>query len=363
VHYLKKDVPAFPRVGKGYGELTVTRRQQNANGAVRYDTVLAEWFADSDVELDSDVFARLQANDCGDEITFKTWGTADELEQLILETIKDEAGMDTIDDVDGFDISLGGVANGEWMNFGAKPAMIEDWQILSAFRNNPQFGTATINRYIHSRYRVNTQGKYKKQSTKNILGTDGIVYGDKVINIRNQKSDGYPKEHCPNYVANGEVGIVERVWQKPRAKANTHQVRFSSQPEYSYNWKSAVSDEGNNDLELAYALTVHKAQGSEFGTVILVLSEPCGLLSREMLYTAITRQKNRLVILYNAEAYHLRDYTGVELSDIACRFTNLFEKPEIVEYQKKFYEAGLIHKTARGELVRSKSEVIIADAL
>jgi len=53
----------------------------------------------------------------------------------------------------------------------------------------------------------------------------------------------------------------------------------------------------------------------------------------------------------------------MEYSDIARRFTNLFEKPDIVEYQRKFYEAGLIHKTARGELVRSKSEVIIADAL
>ena len=50
-------------------------------------------------------------------------------------------------------------------------------------------------------------------------------------------------------------------------------------------------------------------------------------------------------------------------SDIARRFTCLFEKPDIVEYQKKFYEAALIHRTARGELVRSKSEVIVADAL
>jgi hypothetical protein len=364
VNHLKKDISTFPRVGKGYGELTVTRRQQNDGGKVRYDTVLAEWYTDSDVELDSEIFVNLQANNCGDEISFKMWEAADELEQLILETVAEETKMSCIDDVDGFDFSLGGETNGKWMNFGSKPAMIEDWQILSAYRNNQQFGTATINRYIHSRYRGDARGKYKKQSTKHILGTDGIVYGDKVINIRNQKIDGYPKtDDCPNYVANGEVGIVERIWQKPKAKANTHQVKFSSQPDFSYNWRSAVSDEGNTDLELAYALTVHKAQGSEFGTVILVMSEPCGLLSREMLYTAITRQKKRLVILYNAEAYRLRDYSGVAFSDIACRFTNLFEKPEIIEHQKKLYEAGLIHKTARGELVRSKSEVIIADAL
>ena len=365
VDYLRKDISDFPRVGKGYGELTVTRRQQNNDGTERFDTLLAEWYSDSNKELDNEIFAMLQANSCGDNLAYKMWSSSEELEQLVLETVTEETDMKNIDDVDGFDFSLGGVVNGEWMNFGNKPELIEAWQILSAYRNNPVMGSATVNRYIHQRYRTDVKGKgaYKKQSTKNMLGTDGIIYGDKVINIINQKIDGYPKEDCENYVANGEVGIVERIWQKPKAKANTHQVKFSSQPKHNYNWFSTVSDEGSTSLELAYALTVHKAQGSEFGTVILILGEPSGLLSREMLYTAITRQKSRLVILYNAEAYHLRNYSSVEFSDIARRFTNLFEPPEIVEYNNKFYEDRLIHKTARGELVRSKSEVIIADAL
>ncbi|MDR0288161.1 MAG: AAA family ATPase [Clostridiales bacterium] len=363
---------SFPFVGKGYGKLTVTNRQRQREGQVRFDTLLAEWYGDTAEELDSDVFAKLQANECGGNIAFKTWETAEELENLVLETIAEEAVdesgkryMHDVNDVDGFDFSLGGTVNGDWMNFGGNPQMIEDWQILSAYRNNPQFGTATINRIIHQKYRVeaNTHSKYKKRSTKNILGTDGIVYGEKVINIRNQSLDGYPEDDCLNYVANGEVGIVERIWQKPRDKANTHQIRFSSQPKHNYNWRSAVSDEGNADLELAYALTVHKAQGSEFGKVILIIGEPCNLLSKELLYTAITRQKDKLVILYNAEAYNLRSYSSMEYSDIARRFTNLFEKPEIVEHNKKFYEANLIHKTIRGELVRSKSEVIIANML
>jgi hypothetical protein len=367
VNHLKTNIPIKPpRVGRSYGELTVTRRQQNDDGSVRYDTMLSEWYSDADNELDSDIFARLQGNDCGNNIKFKQWESPDELEQLILETLSEELGMSGIDDIDGFDFSLGGTLNGEWMNFGSKPQMIENWQILSPYRNDPKFGTSTINRYIHQRYRANihVNSKYRKASTKNILGTDGIIYGEKVINIRNQKKSGYPNNDCPNYVANGEVGIVNRIWQKPKDKENVHHVCFSSQPKFSYKWKSSVSDEGTSDLELAYALTVHKAQGSEFGRVIMIISEPCRLLSRELLYTAITRQKERLVILYNTEAYHLRNYASMEFSDIARRFTNLFEKPEIVEYKKNFYEAGLIHKTARGtELVRSKSEVIIADAL
>jgi hypothetical protein len=365
VNHLKVDIPAFPRVGKSYGELTITRRQQNEDGTERFDTMLAEWYTNNDAELDSEIFALLQANQCGKNISFKTWTTVEELEQLVLSTVAEEAGMSGVDDVDGFDLSIGGVPNGDWMNFGSKPQMIEDWQILSAYRNDPATGTATMNRYIHEQYRKNTPAtaRYKKRCTRNILGTDGIIYGDKVINIRNQKKDGYPDDGCLNMVANGEVGIVERIWQKPKAKRNTHQIRFSSQPDHNYNWDSRVSDEGNNDIELAYALTVHKAQGSEFGKVILIVSEPSNMLSKELLYTAITRQKSKLVILYNKEAYHLRNYSSMAYSDIARRFTNLFEKPDIVEYQKNFYENNLIHKTARGELVRSKSEVIIADAL
>ena len=365
VNHLEKDIPGFPKVGKSYGKLTVTRRQQNEDGSERFDTALAEWYSDSEAELDNEIFSRLQANQCGSNIAFKTWETAEELEQLILETIAEEAGMSDVNDIDGFDLSLGGTANGDWMNFGNKPEMIDNWQILSAYRNNPSFGTATINRYIHQQYRKNDEipSGHRKRSTRHILGTDGIIYGDKVINIRNHSRDGYPENGCLNSVANGEVGIVERIWQKPKDKRNTHQIRFSSQPNHNYNWPSVVSDEGSSDLELAYALTVHKAQGSEFGTVILVISEPCALLSRELLYTAITRQKSRLVILYNAQAYHLRNYASPEFSDIARRFTCLFESPEIIEYKKNFYEAGLIHKTARGELVRSKSEVIVADAL
>ena len=378
VKYLSKDIPFIPntpRVGKSYGELTITRRQQNKDGSERLDTTLAKWYSGDDADLDNDIFTMLQANQCGKNIAFKTWKTSEELETLILETIAEETVdkkgkryMRDIDDIDGFDFSLGGIVNGDWINFGSseeKTKMIEDWQILSAYRSNPQLGTSTINRYIHQRYRVDVdnKSKYKKQSTKNILGTDGIMYGDKVINVRNQDNDGYPIDDCDNYVANGEVGIVERIWQKPKAKVNTHQVRFSSQPKHCYNWKSSISEEGNSDLELAYALTVHKSQGSEFGKVILVIGEPNALVSKELLYTAITRQKERLVILYNSEAYHLKNYSLMEFSDIARRFTCLFELPDIIEYKKKFYEADLIHKTARGEFVRSKSEVIIADAL
>ena len=54
-------------------------------------------------------------------------------------------------------------------------------------------------------------------------------------------------------------------------------------------------------LELAYAITVHKAQGSQFNNVILVLNKNSRMLSRELLYTAITRAKRMVIVVGNLQ--------------------------------------------------------------
>lgn len=370
VRYLNHGVEEFPKVGKGFGELTVTMRQMSKDGTPRGDTELSKWYTGDSENLDDSIFIKLQGGGIGEHVSFKNWSTSEELEQKIFETIAEEAGMEDVDDIQGFNLSIGGtISEDGWMNFGSDPKKIEDWQVLSAYRNDAAIGTATINRYIHEKYRSQKMMVLKDckvRGTRNLLGTDGIVFGDKVINVRNQRIKGYNEKTClteDGYVANGEVGIVERIWQKPKDKKNTHQVVFSSQSHCNYNWFSTVAEEGNSDLELAYALTVHKSQGSEFGKAILVLGEPGRLLSKELLYTAITRQKDKLVILYNDAACRLRDYSSMSYSEVARRFTCLFEAPDIVEHKQKYYEQSLIHRTLKGDLVRSKSEVIIANML
>lgn len=372
VRRLNRNINEFPKVGAGFGQLTVTMRQLSDDGSPRGDTELAKWYTDDAGHLDDSLFLQLQSGRLKDRVSFKSWSTPEELEQRIYETLCEETDMKDVDDIQGFNLSIGGYINNGWMNFAGSEEhieKIEGWQILSAYRNDAAAGTATINRYIHEKYRSQKSMKLtdcQVRGTRHLLGTDGIVYGDKVINIRNQRRTGYSVEERARkegYVANGEIGIVERIWEKPKSKYDTHQIVFSSQPDVSYNWPSGVSDEGNSDLELAYALTVHKAQGSEFGKVILVLGEPGGLLSKELLYTAITRQKHKLVILYNDGAYRLRDYSSVCCSEVARRFTCLFDAPDIVKYKNNYYEQALIHRTLKGELVRSKSEVIIANML
>lgn len=366
VRSLDHDINEFPRVGKGFGQLTVTMRQLSKDGQPRGDTELAKWYMGNAEHLDDSIFIRLQSGTLGSHVSFQTWHTPEELEEAVFQTIADETEMRDVDDVEGFNKSIGGRIDGEWMNFGSAMEKVEEWQILSAYRNDAVIGTATINRYIHERYRAAELLELehcKVRSTRYPLGTDGILYGDKIINIRNQKRTGYPKGEDNRYVANGEVGIVDNLKKSEKGRGTSHQIRFASQPRCHYYWPSVIAEEGTSDLELAYALTVHKAQGSEYGKAVLVLGEPAGLLSRELLYTAITRQRNRLVILYNEEAYKLRDYSSVTYSETARRFTCLFELPHIVEYRKHYYEQALIHRTLKGELVRSKSEVIIANML
>jgi hypothetical protein len=209
---------------------------------------------------------------------------------------------------------------------------------------------------------------FRRKAVPKPIGPDRIVYGDKVINtVNHRRFSVFPKEGALQYVANGEIGIVvgkfRRQFEKWTGPLPVN-VEFSSQPKFNYTYRA--SDFGEEDrppLELAYAITIHKAQGSEFNVCFLVLPNHCRLLSRELLYTALTRQRDRLVILHQGNWADFKKYSSESFSETARRYTNLFQDPDLVLVEKHFFENSLIHRTRRGETVRSKSEVIIADNL
>jgi hypothetical protein len=87
-------------------------------------------------------------------------------------------------------------------------------------------------------------------------------------------------------------------------------------------------------------------------------------LTRELLYTALTRQKERITLLYQGDAAELKRFAEPDRSETAIRLTNLFDEPNLVETTPgTFLERGLIHTTTRGDVVRSKSEALIAELL
>jgi hypothetical protein len=202
------------------------------------------------------------------------------------------------------------------------------------------------------------------------MGAERVVYGDKVINLGNHRRAGkkvYPQDGALGYLANGEIGVTVGQW-RTGAYPKILKVEFSSQPGYTYDfYGSDFRDEGNAALELAYALTVHKAQGSQFELVILVLPEAHPILSRELIYTALTRHQGRVVVMHQGPRTLLKDFAAPERSETARRRTNLLDECRMVELSQTkgslFLQAGLIHRTSKGRAVRSKSELLIAEAL
>jgi ATP-dependent exoDNAse (exonuclease V) alpha subunit len=340
----------------------------------------ASWFKHNSGS-DENVFDKVELNKNSTKgIRFRQYN--DNLQEIILEEIVKITCMKNQDDIQKFDISLGAKINGQYTNFNTggffgipkdegAGSKAENWQILSPVKNSPD-GTFGINDLIHIKYRPTffayENGKEINKYNSQVNGLQKIGIGDKVICTENGRSDPYPKNDF-NYIANGEIGI--RVSSKK--DTNFHNVEFSTQLNVSYwgqkgiyekmcTWRYKGEDSDGN-LELAYAITIHKAQGSQFNNVILVLNKNSIMLSRELIYTAITRQKTGLVILFNDSLRNLLKYSGDLYSDLAKRCTDLFSPPKFIKLTEGWYEEAKIHKTKRGDMVRSKSEVIIANEL
>ncbi|MGB5196515.1 MAG: AAA family ATPase, partial [Candidatus Deferrimicrobium sp.] len=371
----------FPRVGPGYAELTIRRRQA---GEDREDLQLAEWFSGSPIAPgEDDVFDKVVRTGQSQHVRFVQWETADDVRSCLIDVLVGELKLKGPDDIAGFDATLGGEAWNDMRFFNPRRGekagaaeTAEGWQILSPVRSAAH-GVLDLNRLIHKQFRQvmidaarkeGWQRKYPKP-----MGPEEIVYGDKVINLVNTDPSVWWNKHRKvypakddAYIANGEIGMAVGFFRKkglPDLRWKL-EVEFSSQAGHKYDFTSRdFGEEGNAVLELAYALTVHKSQGREFGTVILVLPNPCRLLSRELLYTALTRQKDRIVIMHQGPRTELRKYSSDDRSETARRLTNLFITPSPVVINGRFFEEYLIHRTARGKMVRSKSEVIIADHL
>jgi len=364
----------FPRVAEGYAELTIERRQV---GTERADLRLARWFSSSAPSAGEDDVFSAETNELT-HIRFVEWQKPEDFQTSFIRVLAEEIHLSGIDDIRGFNKRLGSTPSGDYDYFnatrngktGAVDA-IDQWQILSPLRGNP-FGVGDINRLIHEKYRRNfldlASGPWR--SIPKPMGAERIVYGDKVINVTNHRRDGrrvYPQEGAIGYLANGEIGVAVGQWYT-RKNPKILKIEFSSQKGFTYDfYGSDFREEGETKLELAYALTVHKAQGSQFRLVILVLPEGHPILSRELIYTAITRHQDRVVIMHQGPRSILKEFASPHRSETARRKTNLLRECTMQEFPQTkgsvFLQEGLIHRTSKGLAVRSKSELLIAEAL
>ena len=170
---------------------------------------------------------------------------------------------------------------------------LRDIQVLSPMYRG-ETGALNLNQRLQQR--LNAGGRpYHHRGNE-------LRVGDKVMQVKNNYDKG---------VFNGDMGIVERL----DADKQILWVRF----DYAVEYDQADLDE----LTLAYAISTHRSQGSEFPVVVLPLTtQHYVMLQRNLLYTAITRAKKMVVIVGTDKALKL----AIENDEVARRFTTLKQR-------------------------------------
>ena len=211
---------------------------------------------------------------------------------------------------------------------------------------------------VQARYRGGLLNRARRAGNpkEKPFGEQELVWTDKVIQVFNSRRNAWPRGQGLNYVANGEIGFISNT---DKIYDNL-EVIFSTQPDVSYRYyRNQV--EGN--LELAYALTVHKAQGSDFNYVFLILPRSATTLSKELIYTGLTQFRRKLIVLIERDTDVLERLRSPLASATLLRSTSLFVRAVRGKSEGKWYANHLIHRTAKNVLVQSKSEVIVADTV
>ncbi len=148
-------------------------------------------------------------------------------------------------------------------------------------------GTQNLNRLLQ-------QALNPAHKDKGELTVAGQIFrtGDKVMQVKNNYNiEWESKEDKGRGIFNGDIGILKHI----DTKSGTVEVDFDGR-------ETVIPGENLTELELAYAVTVHKSQGSEFKAVILpVISLVPNLAYRNLLYTAVTRAKDMLITVGSAE--------------------------------------------------------------
>ncbi|SDJ90750.1 SF1B family DNA helicase RecD2 [Natronincola ferrireducens] len=170
---------------------------------------------------------------------------------------------------------------------------IKDIQVLTPMKKG-ETGTINLNKELQQALNPSAPWKKEKEMKEKLLRS-----GDKVMQIKNnytlkwESLDPDAEEEKGEGVFNGDIGYIQAVDQEDQELT----VLFDDYRLVTYSFAQL------EELELAYCVTIHKSQGSEFPVVVMPITwGPPMLLTRNLLYTAITRAKN-LVVLVGSENY------------------------------------------------------------
>ena len=259
----------------------------------------------------------------------------------------------------------------------------ELYQVLTPYRGE-EFGTESLNAAFQELVQGRPPGEMR------IIDHSGIALNDKVIQIKNRPPSKpiwawswSMRRNEQVEVYNGELGFANpHSFDASRTRWAGFrpircQVSFSSKLDYAVGYgrdlgkrpdgKRLRREDIDDNLELAYAVSIHKAQGSEFDHVYFVVPKhKQTLLSRELFYTGLTRAARRCTLLIEEDISPLLSMRRLERSRLLWINASLFSfrpVPDDLRVLGGWYEEGKIHSTLTEYMVRSKSEVIIANLL
>ncbi len=192
-------------------------------------------------------------------------------------------------------------------------AQISDIQVLTPMRKGA-LGVENLNQVLQRYLNPPSADKEEKEHGKGLFRT-----GDKVMQIRNNYQLEWEVRNRFGIavdrglgVFNGDMGMIRSI----NSFAEELTVEFDEGRMVSYPFKQL------DELELAYAITVHKSQGSEYPAVVIpLLAGPRLLMNRNLLYTAVTRARSCVTLVGSAEVFQMM----VENETEQKRYTGLSE--------------------------------------
>ena len=192
-------------------------------------------------------------------------------------------------------------------------AEISDIQVLTPMRKGV-LGVENLNQILQRYLNPASKDKEEKEHGKGVFRV-----GDKVMQIRNNYQLEWEIRNRFGIavdrglgVFNGDMGVIRAI----NSFAEELTVEFDEGRMISYPFKQL------DELELAYAITVHKSQGSEYPAVVIpLLAGPRPLMNRNLLYTAVTRARSCVTLVGSAEVFQMM----VENETEQKRYTGLSE--------------------------------------
>lgn len=277
----------------------------------------------------------LAGGQISDYLRVAYWETPEQLQALVREYVGgvlDEAveGRHDLTDQSAFNELLGLYENGFVPKNNAIALSLDRAQIITPYRGGPS-GSLGLSSHVREQYRA--QSWPDRHNPNSSFG-----HSDKIIRRSNYYGWNNTEKRMELRLSNGSIGVLCN--NKGERKA------YFPESEWPVSWWRMDEE----DFELAYGITVHKAQGSEFQEVMVVIPERRALLTRELVYTALTRSRTKLVLLVQKTPRENPLTIARERSDLLRRNSSTFTIP---------FDARNVFEPEPGVNVKSKIEYLI----